>query len=217
MCSDGDLLLRWIAGDAAAGDELSRRYYWSVHRFFELKAPYLAEDLTQQTFLACVQARDRYLQLGSFRAFLFGIARRQLLRHLRSRHTQERLMDFGDHDAPGSGPTPSGLVAGHEEQRLLLRAISQLPIYLQMTLQLHYWEGLKSHEIGGALGIPTSTVTSRLALARAYIRKQVGTHPRQRARESLLSDLDGWAASLSGRPLPKMFADASRVPSRGRR
>jgi RNA polymerase sigma-70 factor (ECF subfamily) len=208
--SDGELFLRWIEGEQAAGEELSRRHYWSVHRFFELKAANVADDLTQQTFLACAEARERYQQLGSFRAFLFGIARLQLLRHLRSRHTQARWMDFGEHDAPGSGPTPSGLVSGHEEQRLLLRAISELPIYLQMTLQLHYWEGLKSHEIGAALGIPTSTVTSRLSHARAFIRERIGRHPRQRARESLLGDLEGWAASLSGQPLPKMFADGRR-------
>lgn len=202
---DAELLVRWTQGDPAAGDQLTRRHYWSVHRFFELRAQRAADDLTQRTFLACTEARDRYLWQGSFRAFLFGIARIQLLRHLRSRHTEERWFDFVESDVVGREPTPSGLVSMKEEQRVLLMALQDLPIYLQMTVQLHYWESLKAHEVGAALGIPTSTVTSRLARARTLLSKTIRNHPRARARDSLLRDLDAWASSLAGGPIPKPF------------
>lgn len=206
MKPDGELFLRWIRGDMEAADELSARHYWRVHRFFELKAPSMAEDLTQQTFLACTEARERYLQMGSFSAFLFGIARRQLLLYLRSRGVRERWVDFENRDAPGTGPTPSGLVAMAEEQRILLLALAALPLHLQMTVQLHYWEGLKSAEIGKALGIPTSTVTTRLARARKVMRERIAKHPRERPRTALLQDLEKWARSLAGSPVPKMFS-----------
>jgi RNA polymerase sigma factor (sigma-70 family) len=203
--NDGDLFERWTRGDTTAGDELVRRYYWSVHRFFELKVPRAAEDLTQRTFLACTEARDRYARLSSFRGYLFGIARRQLLYHLRTRKSAEQCFDDGPSDAVGREPTPSGLVSMMEEQRVLLMALQGLPIYLQMTVQLHYWEGLKAHEVGEALGIPTSTVTSRLARARTLLSKTIRRYARPRPRESLLQDLDAWAASLAGRPLPQPF------------
>jgi RNA polymerase sigma-70 factor (ECF subfamily) len=203
---DGDLFLRWIDGDDRAGEDLTRRHYWSVHRFFELRAPRHADDLTQATFLACTEGRHRYLQMGSFRAFLFGIARRQLLLHLRSSRTQAQHIEFGSRDAAQSGITPSGLVAGREEQRLLLMAITRLPLYLQLTVQLHYWEGLKAIEIGAALGVPTSTVTTRLARARELIHGTIAAYPVPRARDALLRDLEGWARSLAGKPIPALFS-----------
>lgn len=202
---DVEIFARWIAGDRGAGDELSRRHYWSVHRFFELRAPASADDLTQRTFLACTEARARYASAGSFRAFLFGIARRQLLLHLRSRRATQTHFDLVRRESASPEPTPSGLVSMREEQRILLMAMSALPVYLQTSVQLHYWEGMKAREIAEALGITTSAVTTRLNRARARLHEIVARHPRPRARDALLSDLNGWARSLAGAPLPTMF------------
>jgi RNA polymerase sigma-70 factor (ECF subfamily) len=80
---DYDLLRRWQQGSHEAADTLTRRYYASIHRFFDLRAPGAADDLTQQTFLGTVEARDGFRRESSFRTFLFGIAHKQLLRHLR--------------------------------------------------------------------------------------------------------------------------------------
>jgi DNA-directed RNA polymerase specialized sigma24 family protein len=124
---------------------------------------------------------------------------------MRSRSTEGRWLDFAESDVVGREPTPSGLVSMKEEQRVLLMALQGLPLHLQMTVQLHYWEGLKAHEVGQALGIPTSTVTSRLARARTLLSEAIRKHPRARARDSLLRDLEAWACSLAGGPIPQLF------------
>jgi RNA polymerase sigma-70 factor (ECF subfamily) len=197
--SDAELFDRWSRGDSTAGDELAQRHYWSVHRFFELRATSAAQDLAQRTFLACTEARHRYQRAGSFKAFLFGIARRQLLLHLRAAAVREESTFL--YETP-SVPSASGLVAIREEHRVLLMALCALPLHLQMTVQLHYWEGLHAHEIGIALGVSTSAVTTRLARARQLLREQIGKHPRAATGNALLRDLDAWARSLAGGPLP---------------
>ena len=81
MSDDVELLLAWRGGDEEAGNRLARRHFQDIYTFFRTKAPDGAEDLTQQTFLHAVRARDRVDERGGFRAYLFGIARHRLLHH----------------------------------------------------------------------------------------------------------------------------------------
>ena len=81
MSDDVDLLIAWRGGDEDAGNRLARRHFQDIYTFFRTKAPDMAEDLTQQTFLHAVRARERVDERGGFRAYLFGIARHRLLHH----------------------------------------------------------------------------------------------------------------------------------------
>lgn len=200
MRSDGELVEAWGRGDQGAAQELVDRYYRSVFRFFDLRVGRAAEDLTQRTFLACVESRARLRQAESFRPFLFAIARSNLLNHLRSRTVESSVFETGDiTSAPDPGPTASRIVARHEEQVLLLRAIQTLDVDAQLLLVLFYWEGLKTGEIAPVIGIPVSTVTTRLSRVRKGLRDTIARLPAvAQHRDSLLQDLDGWMQSVPG-------------------
>lgn len=175
-----------------------RRHYTSVLRFFELKATAAADDLTQRTFLACMEGRERFRGEGSFKGYLFGIARYVLLEHLRRNDRGGRLVRFGEEEQDGPVVTRlSTMVARHQEQQLLLRALVCLPTDMHVALQLYYWEGLPTAAIGEALGVPKSTVTTRLDRARKQLRQQLHTMAKPGAvRTRLLDDLEGWARSV---------------------
>lgn len=192
---DGAALDAWRAGDRAAGDRLMRTYYGRILGFFRLRAPAVAEDLTQHTFLACTEGRGR-VQGTSVRAFLFGIAQHVLLKHL---ERQRRTLDEGDFEAgrPQSILSPSVVLAQRGEHLLLLRALERLPDDTQVLIALHYVEGMRSREIADALEVPTSTVTTRLSRAREALRAAiVGLRAPEHTRAALLADLDTWATSL---------------------
>lgn len=167
--SDLVLLSRWGAGDQIAGEALASRYFWPIYRFFRRRVPEMADDLTQQTFLGCVEGRARVKQMASFRAYLFGIARNQLLMHLRKGQERDRERA----DAPVTEPSPSRVLAEVREHKVLVRALRSLPLEAQLICEMFYWEGLKAREIGDVLELPTSTVTSRLAKARELLRQRV--------------------------------------------
>jgi RNA polymerase sigma-70 factor, ECF subfamily len=189
------LLYAWRTGDREAGDRLLRAYYPKVTGFFRLRLPASADDLTQRTFLACTEARDR-VEASSFRAYLFGIARNMLLKQLSSDRRDEHLADF-DAPQPQSLLTPSGVIALRQEHWLLLRALDRLAAEVQVVLALFYVQDLRAREIGDVLGVPTSTVTTRLARAREALRHEVETlRAPARIRELVLADLDVWARSL---------------------
>ena len=201
--SDFELVERWGRGDAEAGNELVQRHYTSVFRFFELRVTHAAEDLTQRTFLACSEALSRRTLHTSFRSYLFGIARNQMLMHLRKASRLEGLRHFGnDGDRPSRKTSMSAIFARSEQQQLLLQAMVALAPDLQIAMQLYYWDGLTTTEIGEAIGIPASTVGTRLARARDHIRDYLANlRVSAKLAASIAEDVPGWTASLV-RPLP---------------
>ncbi len=163
---DYELLRAWRSDDPSAGNELVRRHFASVFSFLRSKVPEHVDDLVQRTFLACVESVDRIDDSRSFRAYLFGIARRQLIYHYRRNNRDNDRFDpmmESVHDASGS---PSQHVAAREDQRRVLEALRRLPLDLQITLELHYWETMTVAEIADVLEIPPGTVKSRLHRAR---------------------------------------------------
>jgi RNA polymerase sigma factor (sigma-70 family) len=195
--TDVELLLAWQRGERDAAEKLTRRHYASVRRFFEVKASVAADDLTQKTFLGCLEAIDRIRSHTSFRAFLFGVARNQYLRFQRDAVRRRSAMSFED-DEVGRHTGMSTLVVRGEEQRLVLQAIAALPDELGHLVQLYYWEKLRTADIGSALQIPKSTVTTRLARARELMREHIErVSTPTPARQRLLADVDGWARSLA--------------------
>lgn len=197
MSDDVQLLQAWRNGDESAGNELLRRHFDGLFRFFRARFDDGVADLVQRTFLAAVEARDR-MPTPYFRAYLFGIAHNLLLMELR-RLSRQRVVPGSPYEAAASsGGSPSKAVLRHEEQRLIVKALRSLPVDLQVTVQLYYWEGFAVADIGEIVGIPAGTVKSRLHRARDLIKKAV-TSTRfidPAITASTLTGLEKWARSV---------------------
>ncbi len=194
--TDIELLQSWKAGDKPAGQRLFDRYFDALYRFFHHRCREGAEDLVQRTFLGALEGLESHRGEGSFRGWLYGIARNQLLRHWRERQRDQRL-DFGTVSLADLA-TPSRVLAGEQEQRLLLEALRELPLDLQIAVGLHYWEKLTGPELAQVLQIPEGTVRSRLRRGREALKERLealAASPKVLA--STLSDLDGWAESIA--------------------
>ena len=83
--SDDDLLLRLQSGDEEAFLALYRRRQAGLFRFAThmTGSTAVAEDVTQEVFLALLRQDCGYdPDRGTLSGYLFGIARKQVLRHL---------------------------------------------------------------------------------------------------------------------------------------
>ncbi len=197
MITDVELLEAWRAGDERAGNRLVRRYFARVHHFFKAKVLTGAEDLTQQTFLACVEARERVDTERGFRPYLFGIARAKLLHHYRRIRRHDDRLNPLETSIAGLEGSVSGLVAARQEQRLLLVALRKLPLDYQIALEMYYWEDMTVAEVATVLGAPEGTVKARLARGRALLKDHIAeleTDPE--ARDTTVRNLERWARSL---------------------
>jgi RNA polymerase sigma factor (sigma-70 family) len=196
--TDLELLVRWRAGDRAAGDELFERHFTGLFRFFRSKIEdAAAEDLTQATFLACVAGRESFRAESSVRTYLFAIARNQLLMHFRKRTRAERVLVLDSVSVAELGASPSEKLGASEEQRLLLSALRRIPIDFQIAIELYYWEGLPVAELALVLEIPEGTVRSRLTRARerlATVMAEIAESPA--LAQATISGFERWAREL---------------------
>lgn len=169
--SDAELLERWGEGSDAAANELIERHFALVYRFFCRKVGSESEDLIQQTFLACIEARARYEGRASFKTFLLAIARNQLLSYYA--RTPRGVSDAALSSVRDLGTSPTGAIARREDERLLVEALQQIPLDAQILLELVYWEGLGVVEVAAVLAVPVNTVYTRLRRAKLALRDKL--------------------------------------------
>lgn len=195
--TDAELLAAWAGGDRTAGDALVRRHFDAVFRFFRSKLTRDVDELAQRTFLACVESHGAYRAEGSFRAFILGIARIQLLRYLQRelpRAPDPLELSAADVDAATRRGSPSFVVGAEQEMNIVLDAMRTLPLEVQICLELHYWEGMKIEEVAESVGAPVGTVKTRMHRGRAALKTiltqrlddpGLGAQQRERARRWL--------------------------------
>jgi RNA polymerase sigma-70 factor, ECF subfamily len=196
--SDLALLDAWRGGDRRAGSALFLRHYELVNRFFRSKADASdIADLIQNTFVACIEGKDRYEGTGAFKSWLLGIAFRLLCRHYRSKQRMSARIDFGTVSACDLAPSPSELVAARQEQRLILEALRRIPLEHQTMLELVFWENFTAADAAAALGMPLGTAKSRIRRAHQLLREQLAALADSPvALETTLTWLDDWARGL---------------------
>jgi len=170
---DIELLQRWGDGDRAAGEELVARYFDQVYGFFRRKVGHAADDLVQETFLACLEARTRFLNRSTFRTFLFSIGRHILYAHYRTkqRDAEEVAPDTSKLVDPRASPTQEFTLL--ERERALATAYSDLPHECRQVLELVYAHGLSGNEVAGVLGVPVDTAYTRIRRAKLQLRERM--------------------------------------------
>jgi len=173
VSSDHDLLRRWSGGDVQAGNALFQRHFESIFHFFHNRVPADAEELTQATFLGAVEARDRFREDASFRTFLFAIARRQLLSFF-ERSRRREVVTFRSQSLADLGTSIGTRLAAARDEVRLREAMGRLPIDLQLALELYYWEGLSTTDVGEVLECPQGTVKRWLWRARKLLAADLG-------------------------------------------
>ena len=93
--------------------------------------------------------------------------------------------------------SPSSAVGRRKEQQLLLMALRQIPMELQIVLELHYWENLSTRELADVMEIPQGTVKSRLRRAREALEKAMaGLSDSPQQIKSTIDNLDRWVAGI---------------------
>ena len=209
--SDRELLERWRAGDGVSGEALFERYYGMVERFFCNKVTGSVEDLVQETFMRCLESRERIKDDDRFRMYMFSIAYNVLCAYLRERYRSDRAIDLAEISVLDIAPGPSSLIAQRREHRLLIEALRHIAVDDQVILELHYWEQLTTHEMAEVIGVPLGTARGRLQRARVKLEEAM-----QRLADtpehlvSTLSRLDDWAAECR-RHMAQQRGDAPRA------
>ena len=184
---DAEVVRRCLAGDERAYRDLVRRYQRPVFSVLMrvVRRAEDAEDLTQETFVRVFKALARYDTERPFSSWIFTIASRLAIDHLRRRRVptvslqvqepgshEERTMDVED-----PGPLPDEVTSNREEERNTQEIIDSLPEHYRIVVLLRHQQDLSYDEIAEALKLPLGTVKARIHRARALLKHRVQGNP----------------------------------------
>lgn len=122
----------------------------------------LAEDVVQDTFLKVQEHAGSIEQSGSFRSWIFRIARNEALMHLRRTRNDGRLEDESVWDRE----TPLEQFLSVERSEIVNRLLDDLKREYREVLVLLVYENMSYAEIATVTGATESSVKSRIFRAR---------------------------------------------------
>lgn len=130
--------------------------------------PSVAEDLTQETFMAGVRELQRGAVVTAPGPWILGIARHKLVDHYRRRERDERkLAAIG-----GAAEVDEMLEWGSEEdRRRAIEALAEVAASQRAALVLHYLDGFPVAEVATMLGKSEHATESLLARGRESFKR----------------------------------------------
>ena len=184
--TDDELLVGLRNGDEQAFVALYRRRQGAIYRFamHMSGSASAAEDITQEVFLALLREECGYdHERGTLSGYLFGIARKLVLRSLDRGRSDVPLEGDADEMSPPQLAVVDDPLAGmakHEAIEALRRAVQALPRRYREVVVLCDLEEMDYAEAAIVLGCPIGTVRSRMHRARALLLEKLNQDRRPR-------------------------------------
>ncbi|MBK8697309.1 MAG: RNA polymerase sigma factor [Deltaproteobacteria bacterium] len=169
----------FLQGDARGFERLYRRLAPRLRGVLRglCGDPRLADDLTQTTFLKVHQARETYRSGAPVEPWVFAIARRTWLDHLRYRRRRpEALSDDGQlPEAPSEGASPRGFESlSSDALEKLERSLGELSPPQREAIVLLKVDGLSVAEAAEVAGVSASNLKVRAHRGYEALRRALG-------------------------------------------
>ncbi|MEV0284300.1 sigma-70 family RNA polymerase sigma factor [Kribbella sp. NPDC050820] len=164
------VVVRAQVGDREAVAELVRGWHEPVWGYVRrmLGRDDVADDVSQEVWLAVVRGLPRLREPERFAAWLFTIARRSVVNQLRGQYADQTPYVDQPRQTPYDEPDPAEQVVDRVDVR---RLVDRVPVVEREVLVLFHLEDLSLEECADVLGVPVGTVKSRLHRARRMLRE----------------------------------------------
>lgn len=176
--SDNELLRQMLAGDESAFVTLYRRRQGGIYRFAVQMcgSEAIAEDVTQEVFMVLMNDAKNYDPAkGTLTAYLYGIARNQVLRAL---SRDRSFVSIGEsyeeesetkHEQLVAQDDPLGDLTRSEAIESVRLAVTALPAHYREVVILCDLHEMSYAEAAQVLDCAVGTIRSRLHRARALL------------------------------------------------
>jgi len=139
------------------------RLYYYFYKLLENQED--AEELTMEAFFRIYRNAGTFRGESKVSSWVFGIARRVCLEHLKEKNKSIKTLELYEGDAVSEGSPIN------EDVELVRKAIEKLAPYEREVLFLAYYEELPYEDIAKVLDIPVGTVKSRVFNAKAKLKR----------------------------------------------
>ncbi|MFP4500329.1 MAG: RNA polymerase sigma factor [Candidatus Hydrogenedentota bacterium] len=181
-----DLMIAYGAGRQEAFAELLRRHQKGILNFVfrMVQNRHIAEELTQEVFMALVKNRSRYTPTAKFTTYLYTIASNIVSKEWASQRRRPKLFNrppFWNRDKDGDLPDPIermsdatiNIVRDSERGEIseaINLALMNLPEHQRQAFVLHRFQDLPYQEVADIMAVPVGTVKSRVVRAERGLR-----------------------------------------------
>src|SRR5579859_2386026 len=170
------LLKRAVRGDEQAFLALYQEHQPALYRYAlrMTGSPWAAEEIVQEVFLLLIREPQKYeVARGELGAFLFGVARNRVMKHL-ERTPRELSLDVINADGsawrePQDPLTPMMIAEKRERIEQVREAVLELSAEFREAVVLCELEEMSYEEAAQACGCPVGTIRSRLHRGRALL------------------------------------------------
>jgi len=177
--SDERLMLDWVAGDAAAFEQLYGRHRTRLYRYLlrQLRDAALADEFFQDVWQKVIAARAGWTPEAPFGTWLYRIAHNRLGDHWRAAKYRPPAPEDADERAARipDPDTPERQLSEFEQRRRLQLALDALPPEQREVVVMRLEQELTLEEIGEITGVGRETVKSRLRYAMDKLRAGLGS------------------------------------------
>jgi RNA polymerase sigma-70 factor, ECF subfamily len=160
-------LIRWVAdGDSSCLGTLFERHHRALYQFcLQLtRSPPLSEDVVQEVFLKLLKKASSYRGEGSFKAWMFNIARNVTFDHLRKAELRTTAENESDevHEGLVDHRTTEQVAAGKQSLHLMGQALAALPASAREVIWLGRFVFEDYEDLALALGCTVSAARVRM-------------------------------------------------------
>ena len=182
---DEELVQKVLAHDNEAFAELVRRYEKQVFSLaYRLCGDYdEAADLAQEAFLQIYRGLDKFDPEKKFFSWMYRVAHNTCLNVIQKKPKNQISLD-GTENFLGAAPeteAPENVYANRELKARIDQAIAGLPDTYRDVIFLRYIGELSYQEISDRLGLPISTIETRLFRGRQLLQKELKEYSRKGA------------------------------------
>jgi len=142
-------------------------YYYTLGK---TRSAYLAEEVTQITFVKLWQSRERLDENLTISIQLFRVAKTTLIDLLRKQNNLTALINGLRAEGETNVSDASHSVDYNETRRKLLELINKLPPVRKKVFEMSRFQGMPYKEIAQELSISTKTVEKHISKAISQLR-----------------------------------------------
>ena len=170
--SEEDLINSVMAGEQGAFTRLVRHYEAPIyHSIVKMVRDHdQAADITQQAFISAFEHLSAYDPSHRFFSWLYRIAWNDAVNCC---HQKKYSQPLDQYELPSSDPSPEDRLLAKERDDNINRAIAHLEFKYRVVLVLRHYLDFSYAEIAQIIGLPLSTVRSRIHTARLLLRDEL--------------------------------------------
>ncbi|HMR19072.1 MAG TPA: RNA polymerase sigma-70 factor [Sphingobacterium sp.] len=177
--NEKDLLMKLRNRDQQTFEQLYAHYKKHIigHLLYIFKSDELAQDITQETFIAVWENCSQIDPEKSFKAFLFTIATNKAYDLLRKANVDKRLHAALSAFMEKESNQVEEYILRKEHSEQLNHILLQMPEQQRKVYQLAKIEGYSYDEIAKKIGVSRHTVNTHIKRANAFLREQILNKP----------------------------------------